>query len=287
MIKISVIIPVYNVELYLSDCLNSVCGQTLQDIEIICIDDGSTDNSSKILKNYAQKDSRICVIRQENRGPSAARNTGIKQAKGEYVSFIDSDDWVSKNFCETLYHMAKKNNADICGCGFKTIKKGKERIRLAFKKTIVAHTLNAKFRLFNMPAYNYACNKIYRRQMLLDKGLWFIEERYYEDIVWSTLVMQAADKAVCAPKAWYYYRVNPNSIVNTTKDNSKKIEDMNWARQFQKDFINQHHLVVKEMYHKTRIRLLGLPIGKILENETSKKYYFLGFKIAEFKNINK
>ena len=100
MVKVSVVIPVYNVEDYLRDCLDSIVNQTLKDIEIICINDGSTDNSLEILEHYKSKDERIKVISQENGGISAARNKGIDLASGDYISFIDSDDYIDNNFYE-------------------------------------------------------------------------------------------------------------------------------------------------------------------------------------------
>jgi glycosyltransferase involved in cell wall biosynthesis len=99
---ISIIIPVYNVEKYLSECLDSIMNQTFSDIEIICINDGSTDNSLAYLEKYSQKGSRVIVINQENKGQAVARNIGIKAAKGKYVLFVDSDDWIAQNSCETL-----------------------------------------------------------------------------------------------------------------------------------------------------------------------------------------
>ena len=112
--KISVIIPVYNVEQYLRECLDSCIHQTLEDIEIVCVDDCSLDNSDKILKDYAAKDNRIKIIKHEtNKGPGAARNTGVTFATGEYIWFVDSDDWIAKEACQLLYNTAKKNDIDV------------------------------------------------------------------------------------------------------------------------------------------------------------------------------
>ena len=112
-VKVSVIVPVYNVEKYLKDCLDSVVNQTLEDIEIICVNDGSTDNSLAILEEYAEKDSRIKIITQENKGLGGARNTGLYHANGEYISFIDSDDWIELNTFEELYNMSKNLDLDM------------------------------------------------------------------------------------------------------------------------------------------------------------------------------
>jgi len=114
--KVSVIIPVYNTEKYLKKCLNSIINQTLKDIEIICINDGSTDNSLKILENYAQKDDRIIIQNQKNSGAGSARNKGISLARGECLYFIDSDDFVDITLLEKMYNQITKTNADICLC---------------------------------------------------------------------------------------------------------------------------------------------------------------------------
>lgn len=113
MTKISIIIPVYNVEKYLAECLDSLINQTLKDIEILCIDDGSNDSSLEILNEYAAKDDRIRVFAQKNSGPGAARNLGIKNATGEYLTFVDSDDWLKENAMEVIYNFAKKKNTDM------------------------------------------------------------------------------------------------------------------------------------------------------------------------------
>ncbi len=112
--KISVIVPVYNTEKYLARCLQSLCSQCLQDIEILCVNDGSTDNSLAVLQHYASQDSRIHILSHaENSGESAARNTGMDAAQGQYIGFVDSDDWIDTNFYETLYHMADTQGSDI------------------------------------------------------------------------------------------------------------------------------------------------------------------------------
>ena len=111
-IAVSVIVPIYNVEKFLKRCLDSIINQTLKDIEIICVNDGSTDGSAEILDQYKNLDNRIIVLNCKNQGPSVARNTGMKIARGEYVSFVDSDDWIDNDFLEKLYVAAKKHDAD-------------------------------------------------------------------------------------------------------------------------------------------------------------------------------
>ena len=117
--KFSVILPVYNVEKYLRECLESLVNQTLKDIEFICVNDGSTDSSLDILNEYAKKDSRFVIINQHNQGQGVARNNALAVAKGEYVAFVDPDDWVETNMFEELYLKFKETNVDVIQFNFK------------------------------------------------------------------------------------------------------------------------------------------------------------------------
>lgn len=117
-IKVSIVVPVYNTAKYLEKCLNSICSQTYHNLEIILIDDGSTDQSLNICNSFAEKDSRIHVVHQENKGLSNARNKGMELATGSYISFFDSDDYVEPNMIETMLKVSLFHNADVCECSF-------------------------------------------------------------------------------------------------------------------------------------------------------------------------
>ena len=117
-VKLSIIVPVFNTEKYLSECLNSLINQTLKSIEIICVDDGSTDNSLSILEKFHSKDERVKIIHQGNFGVSVARNNGIAMAQGEYIGFVDSDDWVDADFFEKLYNASQKFGAEVVAGDF-------------------------------------------------------------------------------------------------------------------------------------------------------------------------
>ena len=151
MCKISIIVPVYNTEKYLEKCLNSLISQTLEDIEILCINDGSTDNSIKILEQYANRDSRIKIINKKNAGVSAARNTGISQAKGEYLGFVDSDDYVDLNFYEKLYNTAKEYNASIAVAGIIRFNEFHKKYHLKLNETILSNDLKTKLKICDVP----------------------------------------------------------------------------------------------------------------------------------------
>lgn len=124
--KISIIVPIHNVELYIHRCINSILGQTFNDFELILVNDGSTDSSGVICEKYAKKDERIFVIHQKNKGQSAARNLGIDIARGKFLSFVDSDDQVESTFIETLYELSVKYNAHISECGYTSVYKDKK-----------------------------------------------------------------------------------------------------------------------------------------------------------------
>ena len=116
--KISVLVPIYNVEKYLEECLESIISQTLQDIEVICINDGSTDGSLKIIKKYAKNDPRFVIINKKNSGYGDSMNRGLAKATGEYIGIVESDDWVEKDMFESLYSLAKENEAEVVKSNF-------------------------------------------------------------------------------------------------------------------------------------------------------------------------
>ena len=125
-VKVSVIIPVYNCEKYIEECIESLINQTLQECEFIFVNDGSKDKSEEIIKKYADKDERITLINQKNSGVSVARNIGIKKAVGEYIGFVDADDYVESDYYEKLYNTAKNNNCSIVVCNWKSRLNGKD-----------------------------------------------------------------------------------------------------------------------------------------------------------------
>lgn len=195
MIKVSLIIPVYNVEKYLEKCLDSLINQTLKEIEIICVNDGSTDNSPAILEQFKLKDNRIKIINQENLGVSQARNNGINTSQGEYIGFVDSDDYVDNDYFEKLYNSAKKFNAEVAAGDLykeKNNKIGKKRFNYTKEELFVKP--EDKIKNAKIPKYNYTCNKIYKRESLLNLNLPFENNRYYEDIIWSVKAIYYLDR---------------------------------------------------------------------------------------------
>lgn len=213
-IKVSIIIPVYNTSQYLPKCLDSLTNQTLGDIEIICVNDGSKDNSLKILNKYANKDSRIKIISQENQGQSTARNNGILTAKGEFIGFIDSDDFADLTMFEKLYNDAKSKESDISMCsicvlnektGMLTTKDPYMNLDLfdeSFENKSFDHkqTLDFIFRICVTP-----WNKIYKRSFLLSNNILFPSNLNYEDNVffYETFIQAKCISIVKEPLVFY------------------------------------------------------------------------------------
>lgn len=289
--KISVIVPVYNVENYLSRCLDSLISQTLRDIEIICVNDGSTDKSLVILRDYAQKDSRIKVINQENTGVSVARNNALEVAIGEFIGFVDSDDWVSPDFYENLYNGAVENNAEIaCSNIIKTFENKKESNFLMYKKMQVSETISDKLEVARIPEFNYIWNRIYKREALIKNNIKFLESNLFEDALFSLKALTLLGKMVTVKKGAYYYFDNKNSLTNNS--NLLKTDFLKNCRRI-REYIQENHLVWKFLniypyYRKDVIKIFGIPTIVVKKNFVVDKIYLFGFiKIAEITHVKR
>lgn len=211
MCVISVIIPVFNVENYLSSCIKSIQNQTIEDIEIILINDGSTDNSGIIADNLASFDARIKVIHKQNGGPSSARNIGIQNSKGSYISFIDSDDWIEPDFLETLYSLALKNNADIVNTGI-TVEYLKERRveKLKYSKEMCL-TDKSQFGTFfwelhKLKLSNYPVTRLFKKQLITENNFFFnIDVHVGEDLLFNLEAFKCANIICINNLAPYHY----------------------------------------------------------------------------------
>ena len=209
--KISVIIPVYNVEKYLRQCLDSVIKQSLPDIEIICIDDGSTDNSLQICNEYAINDSRINVIHQKNSGLGCARNSGLKNANGEYILFVDSDDWIEENACLEMYNKAVEINADIVLTGETLYYQSADKYGPGWRNFAGYKDMEEITESIVWETFTPACTRLYKKEFLDRNNLKFVENCFYEDNSWGCLMFILA-KRIGFVKNQYYYRQRNDSI---------------------------------------------------------------------------
>jgi glycosyltransferase involved in cell wall biosynthesis len=209
-VKISIIIPVYNVEKYLKKCIESVLAQTLRDIEVFLIDDGSTDNSWRLVQKFAERDKRIKAIQQQNMGAAVARNRGLDQAKGEYIGFVDSDDYVDTDYFAKLYEAAIKNDADIARAYVKSEIETGDAYQLAhsvegydnyYNKLSKEKVLENKL---NLTSSNWLA--IYRRSILEENNIRFVPEiRTGQDNIFNLHVSYFANKVVFVDEPTYYH----------------------------------------------------------------------------------
>ncbi len=215
--KISVIVPVYNVEKYLSDCLDSIINQTFHDIEIICVNDGSTDSSPSILSKYSAKDSRIQIINQENRGLSGARNSGIKIATGEYTCFVDSDDRIPVYALQTLLQIAESSQSPIVMSERKLNQPPSETPEPHWQ----IHTNVMADFVKNRHIFSSAWNKLYRTDLIKNHS--FIEGIYFEDWPFLTTLMGQINQFATTEIPCYIYREDNTSITRSSF-NTKKVD---------------------------------------------------------------
>ena len=211
--KVSVIVPVYNTEEYLCQCLDSILSQSLKEIEIICIDDGSSDSSLKILRKYQQKDRRIRIITQNNLGSGPSRNKGIAISTGEFIAFMDSDDWYpDKDILEVIYGTAIKKEVVICGGSAIMWKQGK--VITKFRGANSSHSFNKEgFMTFSEYQYPWGYWRfLYKRSFLLEHNLVFPNYRRGQDPPFFVNAMMAAKKFYATSKVTYCYRVSHKKI---------------------------------------------------------------------------
>lgn len=225
--KVSIIIPAYNTEKYIFKCLLSLVCQSLKDIEIIVVNDGSTDNTPAIINEFIDNDARIKIVSQENKKQGAARNTGLQVAQGEYIAFVDSDDWLDLNYIENLYSTAKKHDADIVTTNLYKHKKVYNKFNVKYNKEIIATTTKDKIKLCEDRNHRffYVINKLYKKEFLDKIGIKFSENKYFEDVIFSAKTIFYANKIVSCPSTRYHYNENTSSTVNSNKNSEKKQQD--------------------------------------------------------------
>ena len=221
---ISVIIPVYNVEKYMHQCIDSVINQTYKKLEIILIDDGSTDKSGQICEEYAKKDSRIVVVHKENGGLSDARNLGIDICSGEYLTFVDSDDWISHDMVYCLLNNIKATGADISIGQYKKVfdnnyKKSDKKnkfVKLNKKEGIYQFYVKRRFSC-------HACEKLYNKKLF--ENIRYPKGKLYEDEYTTYKLLWQSDNIVCTDKVCYYYYIRRDSISHA-KFNERQLDKL-------------------------------------------------------------
>lgn len=213
---ISVIVPVYNVEKYLPQCVDSVLSQTFSDFELILVDDGSPDKCGAICDEYARHDERVRVIHQKNGGLSAARNAGILAAQGRYITFVDSDDYIDADYCRYMYGMLSETNCDFAACALVRFRDGEPIVQSAAADPEVQPLSNLVYLDRQMSTGFSACGKLYRREVFASHM--FRTGRLHEDILFCCDIARDLRNGVCCTDAaLYLYRQNDTGIMANSK----------------------------------------------------------------------
>ena len=240
---VSIIVPVYNVEKYLDKCVASVVNQTYTNLEIILIDDGSPDKCPAICDAWKSRDPRINVIHQQNGGLSHARNEGLKIATGEFIGFVDSDDWIELNMVEVLMSALLETDADIASCCFQSEREGSETIenKSIPKERIIYSSEEALEKLFKGRRFiqNVVWNKIYRRTTIVNN--WFPVGKLYEDGLWTAKALGNARKIVCIDYPLCHYLYRPESLSHDARQKQKRFEDEHEMIVQRIEYIREHN----------------------------------------------
>ncbi len=209
---VSVIIPIYNSEKYLKKCIESVLNQTYSLLDVVLVDDGSIDKSGNICDHYASIDSRVSVIHQANSGVSEARNAGLKAAKGDYISWVDSDDWIETSMIEKMLESIIISNADMAVCGRCEHFRERSLIRNWDKQSVLTKSEAIKLLLLNNQMQNYLWDKLWRKEVF--DGVSFPKGKTYEDIAMMDVLFSKLRTVVCVPLVLYHYQQREGSIVD-------------------------------------------------------------------------
>lgn len=275
--KISIIVPVYNVEENIDSCIKSIINQTYKNLEVLLIDDGSTDSSGMVCDEYAKKDNRIKVIHKTNEGVSATRNLGIKISTGDFIAFIDSDDLLENNYCETLYNVISMTKSDVAVCAYKVLK-DKNRIiydmtnetNLKQNEIVVYENKDIiKEILKQKTIKNFIWNKLYKKSFLCE----FEQGVHYEDIMFSINVLEKTNRVAYINKSCYNYCKRSNSITATISEQNLN----NFGKA-----IDERYNKIKEKYPE----LADYNVYALLEatNALSGKHAFLDRKYKSVDN---
>lgn len=263
-VKVSVIVPVYNCEKYLKDCLDSILGQTLQEIEVICINDGSLDQSGKILEEYAAKDSRVTVLSQENRGPGSSRNRGFMAARGEFIQFCDSDDMLVPQALEYSYRKSTENHLDVFYFDAvpvyenSSLEERKASYKTYYKRKPLFREIQSGADLLSSLRKHQSfraspCLQFIRRNFLLQSQVIFPPGLIQEDNYFTSALMLCAARVSHEPEPLYIRRVRENSIM-TVKESFKNVYGYFMCGMAMIDFLDAH----KELAQNGKDALVSL-----------------------------
>ena len=288
MTKLSIIVPVYNVEKYLPKCLESLIKQTLKDIEIICVNDGSMDNSLAILKEFASSDSRIRIIDNQHQGVAKTRNTGIEQSTGEYIGFVDSDDYIDIDFFEKLYNSATKSNSDIAIASILKHKNFFNIYNAKYTKEETAITIQDKIKLCEDKKhfFFYAWNKIYHSGFIKENNIKFSEGQIYEDVMFAIKALYYSNKIISVYGTKYHYIEHENSLTKYKDKTGEKEHDLIKAYSELQEFCNSKNIEIPERLNYYTKENFGFILNLYKGKYQSKIQLFNIFTIATISNYS-
>lgn len=269
---ISVIVPVYNVSQYLERCLNSIIAQTHKNIEVILIDDGSTDGSAEICDRYEEKDARFRVIHKKNGGVSKARNTGLEIVKGKYIGFVDSDDTIEPDMYEMLHNALNENDADMAICNQTKITLEEKVLNSKLEKLTVFNKNQAIEEVLLGRAFvGGPCNKLFKAELC--KDLFFDEDIFYgEDLLFVVKNLLRCDKIVCTPESYYNYYIRDGSACTSSFSEKTFTDHISRERIF--EFLEQtEENKLIELGHIAFLLCDIALLGKLYYDKSSRKEY--------------
>ncbi|MGV6830385.1 MAG: glycosyltransferase family 2 protein [bacterium] len=257
-IELSVIVPVYNVEDYIEKCINSLQKQTFKNFEVLIIDDESQDKSIEIVKSLTKNDKRFKVISQKNKGLGGARNTGIKNASGKYLFFLDSDDYIKEETFQVLVNYIDCNSVDIAVYDyFRVDEHGKKLASPKFGKCIFVKE-EAFSKILSLKTSPMACNKLYKKSLFLDNNIRYPEKFLHEDIATTYKLFWKSDRIGYVGEGFYYWVIRGSSI--TQKITHKHINDVVKTLLAKKEFLNENYIYEKFEFEYIRgcIQMLNI-----------------------------
>lgn len=269
-------------EKYLPKCLESLTNQTLKDIEIICVNDGSMDNSLAILKEFASKDSRIRIIDNQHQGVAKTRNTGIEQSTGEYIGFVDSDDYIDIDFFEKLYNSATKSNSDIAIASILKHKNFFNIYNAKYTKEETAITIQDKIKLCEDKKhfFFYAWNKIYHSGFIKENNIKFSEGQIYEDVMFAIKALYYSNKIISVYGTKYHYIEHENSLTKYKDKTGEKEHDLIKAYSELQEFCNSKNIEIPERLNYYTKENFGFILNLYKGKYQSKIQLFNIFTIA-------
>lgn len=275
-------------EKYLPKCLGSLIKQTLKDIEIICVNDGSMDNSLAILKEFASKDSRIRIIDNQHQGVAKTRNTGIEQSTGEYIGFVDSDDYIDIDFFEKLYNSATKSNSDIAIASILKHKNFFNIYNAKYTKEETAITIQDKIKLCEDKKhfFFYAWNKIYHSGFIKENNIKFSEGQIYEDVMFAIKALYYSNKIISVYGTKYHYIEHENSLTKYKDKTGEKEQDLIKAYSELQEFCNSKNIEIPERLNYYTKENFGFILNLYKGKYQSKIQLFNIFTIATISNYS-